>query len=424
MGQCGMFPNDHLAYWRREPQSGTARAALRHRDFRLLWSGVLISNIGTWMQNVLLGAFGWTLTHSTFFVGVLFFAQLGPVLVLAPLGGLLADDFSRRRVVILTQAPQFVAAIVLAVIAFGGVTSPTMVALLVLIIGIFNALSMPAVLASLPGAVPAADLDGAVSLTTMQMNLSRVVGPAIGAALYALTNASAVFTLNALTYVVLMVAFAVARLAPRPPKSADPFLHRLSGGFRLVKTDPVIRRVLGMMVTFSLLCLPFIGLMPAIAAKQFQLDPKSLAYGLLIATLGIGAVIGSLSVGSIFAQMSRQRLMVLGFAGFSLAVFALAFVSTLPLAYPLVAFLGVTYFATVTALSNVLQRSVTESLRGRVTALWMMSFGGTVPIGVLLFGAIAQSSGLMPVLLVSAGCALVLAAVALYFLRTTLAADV
>jgi MFS family permease len=201
-------------------------------------------------------------------------------------------------------------------------------------------------------------------------------------------------------------------------------LHRLSGGFRLVKTDPVIRRVLGMMVTFSLLCLPFIGLMPAIAAKQFQLDPKSLAYGLLIATLGIGAVIGSLSVGSIFAQMSRQRLMVLGFAGFSLAVFALAFVSTLPLAYPLVAFLGVTYFATVTALSNVLQRSVTESLRGRVTALWMMSFGGTVPIGVLLFGAIAQSSGLMPVLLVSAGCALVLAAVALYFLRTTLAADV
>lgn len=405
---CG----DQTPSGRWTPQPGTARSALRHRNFRILWSGVLVSNIGTWMQNVLLGAFGWTLTRSAFFVAVLFFAQLGPLLVLAPVGGLLADDFSRRKVVIATQIPQLIAAVVLAVLALHSVPKPAVVALLVLIIGIFNALSMPAVLASLPGAVPRVDIDGAVSLTTLQMNLSRVVGPALGAVLFAWTNASTVFVVNAATYAVLIVAFSVSQLAPHPPKGTDLWIRRLTGGVRMLRTDATVRRVLAMMAAFSLGCLPFIGLLPAIAAKRFGMDPKSIAYGFLVASLGLGAVLGSLAVGTVLARVSRPRVATVGFAGFALAMSGIILVTSAPLAYPLVGILGVTYFATVTALSNILQRDLTEEVRGRVTALWMMSFGGTVPVGVLVFGAVAQQLGIVPVLVIATVCALALAAVA------------
>ena len=394
---------------RRPVVPGTARAALRHRDFRVLWSGILASNTGTWMQNVLLGAYGYTLTKSPLYVAVLFFAQLGPILFLSPLGGLLADDFDRRRVVILTQIPQLLASIGLAVIALAPRPSTVAIAVLVAIIGIFNALSSPATLASLPGSVPRVDIDGAVALTTVQMNLSRVIGPALGAALFALTNASTVFAVNSVTFLAVIAAFAVVRLAPRPAATGGTFLRRLLGGFALVRSDPVVRRVLGAMVVFSVGCLPFIGLLPAIAAQRFAIDPKSVTYGVLYGAMAVGAVAGSLAVGSVFHRIPRTRLMTGGFAAYGVLMAVLVVNRSPVAAFPLVLMVGFAYFVAVTALSNVLQRHLTEAVRGRVTALWMMSFGGTVPLGVLLFGSLADRFGLVPVIACSAVVAALLA---------------
>ena len=401
--------DDGEASSKRPVVRGTARAALQHRDFRILWSGILFSNIGTWMQNVLLGAYGYTLTKSALFVAILFFAQLGPMLFLAPVGGLLADDFDRRTVVIVTQIPQLLASVALAVIALSDAPSKVVIAVLVGVIGVFNALSGPATLASLPGAVPRADIDGAVSLTTVQMNLSRVVGPAIGAAVFALTNASTVFALNSLTYLAVIGAFAVCRIAPREAVGEATFTKRLLGGFALVRSDATVRRVLGSMVVFSLGCLPFIGLLPAISAERLGIDPKSVAYGVLYAAMAVGAVLGSLAVGSVFHAVRRTRLMAGGFWAFAGLMALLTVMQSPVAAYPLVLMLGFAYFTAVTALSNVLQRHLTEAVRGRVTALWMMSFGGTVPIGVLIFGSLANRVGLVPVMVCSAVVALGLA---------------
>src|SRR6476661_3251204 len=163
---------------------GTAQAALRHRNFRIFWGGTFASNIGTWMQNVLLGAFGYELTGSAVFVGILFFAQLGPLLFMSTVGGVLADVVDRRKLLIITQVEQLVLSIVLAVLAAGG--DPSRVALVasVVAIGVGNSLSAPAIAAILPTLVPRADLPGAVSRESVQMNLSRVIGPAIGAVIY------------------------------------------------------------------------------------------------------------------------------------------------------------------------------------------------------------------------------------------------
>src|SRR5439155_13582659 len=161
---------------------GTARAALAHRPFRVVWGGTFASNVGTWMQNVILAAFGYELTHSTTFVGLLFFAQLGPLLLLSTVGGVLADVLDRRALLIWGQLAQLVFSLVLAALVIPDNPSRAGIVLCVLTIGIFNALSAPSLSAILPTLVPRRDLPGAVSLQSVQMNLSRVVGPAIGAA--------------------------------------------------------------------------------------------------------------------------------------------------------------------------------------------------------------------------------------------------
>ena len=165
-------------------QRGTAQAALRHRNFRIVYFGTFASNIGTWMQNVILGAYAYDLTHSGAFVSLLYFGQLGPLLFLSLFGGVLADVVDRKRFLVGLQVVQGLLSFVLAAVAWQTDPSRTAIVVLVFAIGIANALGAPGLSAILPTLVPREDLPGAVALTSVQMNLSRVIGPAIGGVLY------------------------------------------------------------------------------------------------------------------------------------------------------------------------------------------------------------------------------------------------
>ena len=392
---------------------GTAQAALRHRDFRIVWSGTFASNIGTWMQNVLLGAYALKLTGDPGYVGLLVFAQLGPLLFLGTFGGVLADVVDRRRLLIWMQLEQLVFSIVLALLALSDHPSEVLIFLCVLAIGVGNAFSAPALGAILPTLVPREDLAGAVSLQSAQMNLSRVIGPMIGAPLYAAFGAALVFGLNSLTYLFAVVAVVVAKYSAR---NAQPMkergLARLLSGFRVAAADPLIRRVLVILTIFSFFSLVFVGLMPVVADHSLGIDPKSTEYGLLYAAFGLGAALGAVSVGTLFASRSKPmlvRIALVAFAGL-LALFALerhAFA-----AYPTVIVLGFAYFVVITSLSTVLQQHLDDAVRGRIMALWIMAFGGTVPIGVVLAGFVVDPIGITTVLLVGAAVALALAAYA------------
>src|SRR6478736_8958767 len=155
---------------------GTAQAALRHRNFTLVWGGTFASNVGTWMQNVLLGQFAYALTKDAGYVGLIYFAQLGPLLFLSQVGGVIADMVDRRRFLVTMQTMQMVFSFLLVPLAVVDEPNLTLVFLCVLVIGIFNALNAPAMGAILPTLVPREDLPGAVSLQSVQMNLSRVIG--------------------------------------------------------------------------------------------------------------------------------------------------------------------------------------------------------------------------------------------------------
>ncbi len=391
---------------------GSARAALRHRAFRLVWAGSLASNIGTWMQNVALGAFAYDLTKSSGYVALLGFAQLGPLLALAILGGLLADTIDRRWLLIACQAEQMVLSFVLALAAAVDHPSRTVILLVVLALGIGNALNAPTFSAVLPELVSRRDLAGAVSLQSVQMNLSRVIGPAIGGIVLPAIGAPGVFAVNGLTYL-----FAIATLwmvaIPRPAADlGGQGIRRLAGGLRIARRDRLVRRCLMTIAAISFFCLPFIGLMPVVAAKNLGMDVTEPAYGILYASFGLGAAIGAGSIGTFLLGRSRVLIVRGGLALFSLALAAFALVRHPAPAYPLVLLVGVFYFGCVTALSTILQDHLSDAVRGRVTALWIMGFGGTVPLGLLAGGFAADHTSVTAVVVAGAVVGLVLALVA------------
>ena len=409
---------DSLVDYDRDFVPGTARAALAHPTFRALYIGAFVSNIGTWMQNAVLGAFAFKLTGSASFVGVIVFAQLGPMLLFSLVGGALADLVDRRRLLIVVAVQQAMVSLVLAAYTVQDQPSRGVLVALVAAIGVGQAVHAPTYSAVLPALVGPADLNGAISLNSTQMNASRVVGPAIGGAMFAALGVSWVFVVNALTYLGVIGVLWVIRL---PAVEVDPSQargwRRLVGGFAVARTDAVVRRVLVTMTLFSFFCLPFVTQIPVLAENNLGIDPKSTAYGVLYGCLGLGAVIGSLSIGTVFAASSKRRIVRRGLVAYALFLVALALVSDAAVAYPLMVLVGTFYFATVTSLSTILQEQLDDRVRGRVMALWVMSFGGTVPIGSLVAGGVIEATSITVVMLIGAGSAALLGAYAYLFTR-------
>jgi predicted MFS family arabinose efflux permease len=395
---------------------GSARGALSHRAFRSVWLGTLASNIGTWMQNVALGVFAYQLTHSATYVAVIGFAQLGPLFVLSMVGGALADVVDRKKLLIGCQVEQLAFSLALAWVASRPHPSTELVFLCVLAIGMGNALNAPVLSAVLPVLVPKRDMPGAVSLQSVQLNLSRVIGPAIGGLLLPVVKAWGIFALNAGTYGFAIAVIARAAIpkvmVTEGPVAPPSGVRRLLGGLAVARSDPLVRYCLVTIFSVSFFCLPFIGLMPVIAARNLHINPAGALYGGLYALFGLGAVIGAVSVGTIFVGVSRTLLIRTGLAGFALCLGAFGLIHEIWLAYPIVLAVGYAYFVTVTSLSTAIQAHIADEVRGRVMALWIMGFGGTVPLGLLAGGAVASATSVSTVVVGGAVAALIIGALA------------
>lgn len=387
---------------------GSARAALAHRDFRLVWSGSLASNIGTWMQNAALGALAYELTKSSGFVAVLGFAQLGPLLLLSLVGGLLADSIDRRLLLVGSQCVQMLLSFVLAVVAAQDHPAKAGLFFCVLGIGIANALSAPTLSAVQPQLVGMEDLPGAVSLQSVQLNLSRVIGPVIGGLILPRIDPAGVFAVNGATYLFAIATLLMVKI-PRPyPDHSEQGLRRVLGGFKVAREQGIVGRCLLMVTAFSFFCLPFIGLLPVIAGDNLDMDVTSSLYGYFFAAFGTGAALGAISVGTVLVSYSKARVVAVSLPLFAASLAGLSLMRHPAPAFALVFLVGLFYFSMLTSLSTVLQSSLTQQVRGRVMSLWIMGFGGTVPFGLLAFGWIADRTSVTTVLLIGAAVALVL----------------
>ncbi len=393
------------------PRRGTARAALSHRTFRIVFLGAFASNIGTWMQNVVLGAYAYDLTHSATFVGVIIFAQLGPTLVLPMVGGLLADKVDRKRFLIILSIEQLVFSVGVALVVLSPDPSKVLLVIMVFMVGAGSAMFGPAYSAILPGLVGREDLTGAISLNSAQMNASRVIGPIIGGVLYSLVGPAWIFAGNAATYLFVVGALMMVTLpaVPQVPTHASRW-RQLTAGITVARRDPVVGRCLVTVFLFSLLALAFIGQMPVVAAHNLGINlSQSPDYGILYASFGTGALAGAISIGTVFAGTSKPLIVRICLVGYSISLCAFALERSPVPAYVNVAVTGAFYFAFITALNTTLQARLHENVRGRVMALWMMGFGGTVGVGNLLIGPVVAAVGITDVLLFGACVALALA---------------
>ncbi|MGD9995946.1 MAG: MFS transporter [Ilumatobacteraceae bacterium] len=386
---------------------GSARAALAYPAFRRMWSASFASNIGSWMQNVLLPAYAYERTGKASVVGLLVFAQLGPLLLLSIPAGVIADRFDRRRWLMAMQLVQLVFSAALAPLVAADAPMWSIV-LIALGVGAGGAMNAPAWSAMLPSLVSRDDLPGAISLNSTMINGSRVIGPIVVAVLspFGVTTAQ-FFLINAVTYLFIIVALASVILPPPARISHEGGVRSLTAGLRLARGKPAVSRLLVSMATFSFVSLPFVGLFPAVAELNFGIDEKSSTYKWLYATWGFGACLGGLAIGTIFVGRDARRLVRRGFALFAVCLAAFAMMREPIGAFTVGFVLGFAYFGTTTSMLTVLQSRLADHERGRVLSLWFMSFGGTIPLGNLVFGPVIDGIGARPVLVLGAvwaGC--------------------
>ncbi len=403
------------------PRRSSARAALAQPAYRRLYISSFASNIGSWMQTVIIGPFALSLTNgSSLFVAMLMGAQMGPLLLLSIPGGAMAGRVQRRKqYMISNHLLQILCALFLAVVASSDQPNKWLVWLGVLGGGIANAFNAPMFQSVMPELVGKENIAGAVSLGSAQMNGSRVVGPVLLAAIasFMVVTPTMVFLFNAVSFLTVIWALATISI-PGPPAQRDSDamgFAQLAVGVREARATPVLQRVLLMMFTFSFACLAYVTLFPAIAEGMLHMNSKSSTYNLIYATWGVGALCGALSLSTILARVDARRLPQVLLLGFALcAALWTTLRSVSPVLFVLLFVLGFCYFGTTTALNTVLQENLTRRNRPYVMSLWFMSFGGTVPLAGLWAGSVMDSRigserGAMVVLLVAAGVAVLLA---------------
>ena len=399
--QLPPLPHSHRA--------GTARAAFSYRNYRLVWTGMLLSNIGTWMQNLALPAYIDDRTGSAKIVSLLVFAQLGPLLLLAIPGGIIASRFNLQRYLLAMQWLQLVFSLVLAAII--SVDGPIWALFLAqTAIGVGNALNAPAFQASVPMLVDRRDLAGAISLNSTQLNGSRVAGPAI-AALLAIwgVSTSQIFIINAATYLFLIISLFMVQIPDIRSTPTETGWRRALSGVNIAKSRRVLSRLLISMTAFSLFCLIYVGLFSSVARLNFGISPVGSTYRWLYAVWGFGALCGALATGTFLSHIHRPTIIRWGFVGFAIALATFANIHSVTWAFPVGFVLGLFYFMTANAMVTVFQQNLRDNERVTVMPLWFMSFGGTVTIGGLLAGPIIDAIGARWVLFFGALFALFLA---------------
>ena len=383
--------NGEEAVLERTPRWQVGLRALRHRNFQLFFSGQLISLIGTWMQSVAQAWLVYRLTGSALLLGSVGFASQIPVFLFAPLGGITADRFNRRYIVIGTQTAAMILAFILAVLTLTGKVQVWHVFVLAALLGVVNAFDIPGRQSFLVDMVGRDDLMNAIALNSSMFNGARVIGPAIAGVLVAKIGEGWCFFANAISYIAVIVGLLLMRVQS-PMRAAMPSpLEHMMEGFRFVNRTGPIRALLLLLGVVSLVGMPYVVLMPIFADQILHGGARGL--GILMGATGVGALLGALTLAFREGVRGLGRWVTRCCAGFgaSLVVFSLShrFWISVILLLPV----GYTMMLQMACSNTLIQVMVPDALRGRVMAVYSMMFMGMAPIGALLGGALAERLG-------------------------------
>jgi MFS family permease len=370
-----------------------------YRDFRVMWFGAFTSTIGTWMQKVAQSWVVFDLTQSSFYLGLDDFLGQLPILLFTLIGGVIADRHDRRRLLIGSQFIQMATAFALAALVFQGRVHIGHILALSFTTGIAQAFGGPAYQALIPSLVKKSDLPNAIALNSIQFNLARVIGPLLAGAAMAAGGPAFCFSLNGLSFLVVIVA--IMSLGVTHIASADrkPILHDLKGGISYARSQPAILAltVLASMTTF--LGLPLLTFLPIFAREIFLGDIGR--YTHMMAFSGMGAVVGALVVAWLgrIRHMGLMLLVVQMIFGVLIASFALS--RTLWLSNLLLFLNGAALIMVFSMTASLVQLIVPDHLRGRVMSIYMVAFRGGMPLGSLASGYAASLTSAPAVLAVN-----------------------
>jgi MFS family permease len=374
---------------------------LRRPLFRALWAAQLASNVGGWMQSVGAQWFLVEKTHSPALVSLVQSASLIPVLVLSLVAGVLADALDRRRLLVITTAASAVAAAVLVVLDVAGVLQPWSLLTVTLVLGCLTALTSPAWQAIQPELVPREEIPAAASLGSVTVNAARAVGPAVAGLIVGFTGPWAVFALNALSFLgVLVVVYRWKRPQRVAPLGRERYGEALLAGVRYVRAAPGVRRILLRAGLFAVPACALWALLPTVAVDTLGLG--SGGYGLLLGVLGIGAVAGVVVLPVLRRRLSPSWLLAGSALVYAIGMAAPAVGSTL-LLVPVFLFTGLSWIVTLTTLNAALQLTLADWVRARGVAFYLLVFMGGQGIASLVWGVLADQIGSAETLLIAAG---------------------
>lgn len=366
--------------------------ALRHRNFRLFTAGQSLSLIGTWMQQVAVSWLVYRMTGSAFLLGLVGFVSQFPNFVLAPIAGVLADRFDKRRIVVATQTAMMLTASALAVLVLMDRVTVVVVLVLMGIQGAAQGFDIPARQSFLVEMVgDREDLPNAIALNSSMFNAARLVGPAIAGFVIAALGEGICILLNALSFLAVLVALLAMRIERRRPLHVTPMLAGLTEGFRYAYGFGPMRSILVLVASTSLTGVSFTVLLPVIATGVLGGDARTL--GFLMAASGLGALAGALYLASRSTVRGLGRIIAIAATLFGAALVVVGLSRFFWLSLAGLAVAGFGMMVQMASSNTVLQTIVDDDKRGRVMSLYSMAFTGVSPLGSLLVGSVATALG-------------------------------
>jgi predicted MFS family arabinose efflux permease len=383
-------------------------AALRHPNYRLWFMGQLVSLVGTWMQITAQSFLIFELTRSTAYLGYVGFANGLPSWLFMLYGGVVADRVAKRNLLLITQSTMMLLALILAGLSFAGIVQPWHVLVLAVALGTANAFDAPAGGAFVFELVERKDVTNAIALNASQFNLATVVGPTIAGLTYAAFGAAWCFALNGASFIAVLIALLLMRLPPRDlaPRTQSAFAQ-LSEGVRYTVSHPLLRSLMAVPAVTALFGMAYVTLLPAWAVDV--LGGNAATNGLLQSARGAGSLLGALMIAALAHHARRGQWLTAGMIVYPVLLLVYAATRSLPLAMLVLVGVGWGGVVLFNSANTLVQSHVPDQLRGRVMAMFSLTFFGGMPLGALWAGPLADLISAPMTLVVSSVILLVFA---------------
>jgi MFS family permease len=372
---------------------GRLGRALRHRNYRLFFAGQGISVIGTWLTRFATVWMAYRLTGSALMLGLVGFFGQAPTSILAPFAGVMVDRWDRHRTIVVTQIAAMLQSAGLAVFAFSGARTVWPLIALGATQAVINAFDMPARQSFLGQMIEdRADLPNAIALNSSMVNAARLIGPVVAAFLVDAWGEGVCFTIDSASYLAVIASLLVMRVPKRAvPARTSHVLADLAEGMHYVWTFPLVRAVLLLLASSSVLGGAYATLLPVIAATTLHGGPHTL--GILMASAGCGALTGALYLASRTSVLGLATVIKRCALGLGVGLIGLELATQMAIAVPLLFLIGLSMMMQLAATNTLIQSIVEDKMLGRVISLYAVAFFGGAPVGSLLEGALASEIG-------------------------------